>query len=165
MQCSLPARGYASDNLSVVSKAPTFRELIEAAAKPYRELWRGDGTLNLAALRRHYADRGHPLSDASLSRIFSDKQRPGADAIEATHLVFRIPRSILRGEPVSAEMEKTLTDFKLSTLLLAQKIEALPKDDYYVVMQHIERALETHERLQEALKTSPNVTLIERRKR
>lgn len=146
-------------------RAPTFQELIEAAAKPFRELWRDDSRLNLAALNRHYEKRGHPLSEASLSRIFAGKQDPGEEAIEATHLVFRIPRSMLRGEPVSAEMEKALTDYKLSTLLLAQKIEALPKEDYYVITQQIERALENHERLQEAMQSSTNVTQIDRRKR
>lgn len=142
-----------------------FLDALEAAARPYRELWRGDGTLSLAGLKRHYERRGHPVSDASLSRIFAGKQAPGEDTIEATHRVFGIPKGILRGEPVSAEMEKTLTDYRLSTLLLAQRLESLPKDDYYLIAQAIERALENQEKLRAALDSSPNVTSIDRRKR
>lgn len=142
----------------------TFKELIEAAAKPYRELWKGDDRLNLGALAKLYEKKGYPLSQASFSRIFSGIQEPGDLAIEATHAVFRIPRSILRGEPVSAEMERLLTDFKVSTLLLAQKIESLPKDDYYVIMQSIERALDNADKLREAMK-SGNITSIDRHRK
>jgi hypothetical protein len=62
-------------------------------------------------------------------------------------------------------MEKTLTDYKLSTLLLAQRIESLPKDDYYLIVQAVERALEHQQKLQAALESSPNVTSIDRKKR
>jgi len=165
MQGSLPVSGSAVENAWMQRRLSiTFREALEAAAKPHRELWR-DGKLSLAGLRRHYAKRGHPVSDASLSRIFRGKQEPGEDIIEATHRAFGLEKSILRGEPVSAEMAKALTDFKYSTLLLAERIESLPKDDYYVIMQHIERAIENNDRLQQALQTSPNVTPIDRRKR
>lgn len=135
----------------------TFRSLIEAAAKPHRELWKSSGELNLGALERFYEARGHKISQASFSRIFAKRQTPGEDTIEATHRVFHIPRVLLRGEPMSAEMEKLFTDYKLSTLLLAQKIESLPKDDYYLICQQIERAIETQEKVRQALK-SGNVT-------
>jgi hypothetical protein len=148
---------------AMAGRTLTFKELIEAAALPHRELWKGDGQLNLTALAEHYKKKGHPISGASFSRIFDGTQQPKEKTIDATHFVFRIPRSILRGEPVSAEMEKTLTDFKFSTLLLAQKIETLPKDDYYVIMQQIERALDNAEKLREAMK-SGNVASIDRRR-
>jgi hypothetical protein len=165
MQGSLPVSASPADNLSVSRRPIPFVEALEAAAKPYRELWRDNGKLSLAGLRRHYDDRGHPVSDASLSRIFAGKQAPGEDVIEATHRVFGIQKGILRGEPVSAEMEKALTDYRLSTLLLAQRLESLPKDDYYLIAQAIDRALEHQKKLREALETSPNVTQIDRRKR
>lgn len=165
MQGSLPIDGSPSINVVMQRRPIPFLEALEAAAKPFRELWRGDGKLSLAALKRHYEDRGHPVSDASLSRIFSGKQAPGEEIIEATHRAFHVPKGILRGEPRSAEMEKTLTDYKLSTLLLAQRLESLPKDDYYLIAQAIERALENQEKLKKALESSPNVTQIDRRKR
>lgn len=155
---------YAATIGGMPGRSLTFKELIEAAARPHRELWKGDDQLNLSALAEHYRKKGHPISGASFSRIFDGLQEPKEKVIEATYYVFRIPRSILRGEPVSAEMEKTLTDFKFSTLLLAQKIESLPKDDYYVIMQQIERALDNAEKLREAMK-SGNVTSIERHRK
>jgi len=165
MQGSLLPRCSAADNGGMPRGPISFLDALEAAAKPYRELWRVDGKLSLAGLKRHYEKRGHPVSDASLSRIFSGKQEPGEDTIEATYRVFGIPKGILRGDPVSAEMEKTLTDYKLSTLLLAQRIESLPKDDYYLIVQAVERALEHQQKLQAALESSANVTSIDRRKR
>jgi len=142
----------------------TFRQLIEAAAKPYRELWKGDGKLSLGALARRYTAKGHPLSEASLSRILRGRQEVGEQAIEATHLALGIPRNLLRGEPMSAEIEKALTDYKLSTLLLAQRLESLPKDEYYALNEQIERILEREKLLKEAMRSS-NVTPIDRAKR
>jgi hypothetical protein len=139
----------------------TFRDLIEAAARPHRELWKGSGELNLGALSRFYKQKNHEISQASFSRIFAGKQEPGDDTIEATHRVFRIPRALLRGEPVGADMDHLLTNYKMSSILLAQKIEALPKDDYYLITQQIERALERDEKVREALK-SGNVTPLHR---
>lgn len=141
-----------------------FKEIIEAAAQPHAQLWKADGRLNLNALAKYFKKKGYGVSAASFSRIFAGLQTPGDDVIEAVNHVLSVPRGILRGEPVSAEMEKLLTDVKVSTLLLAQKIESLPKDDYYVIAQQIERALENAEKLREALK-SGNVTSIDRHRK
>lgn len=135
----------------------TFRALIEAAARPHAELWKGSGELNLGALERFYKKKGHPVSQASFSRIFAGKQELGDDTIDATHYVFKIPRGMLRGEDMSAEIDLLLTKHKLSSIMLAERIESLPKDDYYVICQQIERALATQEQLRQALK-SGNVT-------
>jgi hypothetical protein len=121
----------------------TFKELIEAAAQPYKELWRADGKLNLGAVARHYKAKGHPLSEATLSRILREIQEVGPDTVDATHHTFGIPKAIL----------------------LAQRLEGLPKEDYYAIVEQVERALEHKRRLEEAYRSSGNVTPIDRAKR
>jgi hypothetical protein len=143
----------------------TFKELIEAAAQPYKELWRADGKLNLGAVARHYKAKGHPLSEATLSRILREIQEVGPDTVDATHHTFGIPKALLRGEPMTSDAEKALTDYKLSTILLAQRLEGLPKEDYYAIVEQVERALEHKRRLEEAYRSSGNVTPIDRAKR
>lgn len=157
----LPIDALQASIQGMPHRKPPFRDLIEAAAKPHRELWKSSGELNLGALARYYEQRGHGVSQASFSRIFAGLQQPGEDTIDATHHVFRIPREILRGEPLSSEMEDLFTKYKLSTLLLAQKIESLPKDDYYLLCQQMERALENAEKLRQSLKNN-NITDIRR---
>lgn len=149
---------------NMAKKPPTFKELIEAAARPYRELWRGD-KLNLGALSRRCEAKGHPLSQASLSRILRGLQEVGPDAIEATHHALGIPKALLRGEAMSSEVERLLTDYKLSTLLLAQKLESLPKDEYHAIIEQIDRVLEREERLRDAVRSTGNVTLLDRARR
>jgi hypothetical protein len=148
-----------------MAKQPrSFKDLIEAAAQPYKELWRNDGRLNLGAVSRHYKAKGHPISEATLSRILRGLQEVGPDTVDATHHTFGLPKPLLRGEPMSSDAEKALTDYKLSTILLAQRLESLPKEDYYAISEQIDRALEHKRRLEEAYRTG-NVTSIERAKR
>lgn len=149
----------------MVRRQLTFKELIEAAAQPYKELWRNDGRLNLGAVSRHYKAKGHPVSEATLSRILRGLQEVGPDTVEATHRTFGLPKALLRGEPMTSDAEKALTDYKLSTILLAQRLESLPKDDYYAIVEQVERALEHKRKLEEAMRSSANVTPIERAKR
>lgn len=150
---------------AMAKEKPSFRELLEAAAKPYRTLWNVNGVLNLRALSKHYSQRGYPLTAASLSRLCSGKQSPERKAVEATHRVFGIPRGLLRGEPFSAEMREMLTDYKMSTLLLAQRIEALSKDDYYQVSELVAHLEGKAEQLRRAVERSPNVTALEHKRR
>jgi hypothetical protein len=63
-----------------------------------------------------------------------------------------------------ADVERLLTDCKLSTLLLAKRLESLPKDEYYAINERIDRVLEREERLKEAYRTG-NVTPLDRAKR
>lgn len=153
----------ALDNAPMPREQLTFRELLEAAAKPHKELWRGE-QLNLGALSRRFEKKGYRLSEASLSRILRGLQGVGPDTVEAVHGAFGIPKSLLRGEPMSADVEKLLTDYKLSTLLLAKKLESLPKDFYYAISEQIEREMERERQLQDAYR-SGNVTPIDRAKR
>lgn len=127
----------------------------------HRELWKSSGELNLGALSEFFLKRGHPLSQASFSRIFAGKQKVGEDAIEAAHHALGIPLGLLRNEPLSRDMEHVLANSKLSTLILAQKLESLPKDDYYLIAQQIERALDNAEKIRQSVKGG-NVTPINR---
>lgn len=149
----------------MTTRKPSFREMLEAAAKPYRELWNVNGVLNLRAVSKHYERKGFPLTAASLSRLCSGKQSPERKAVEATYRVFGIPRGLLRGEPFSAEMRDVLTDYKMSTLLLAQRIEALSRDDFYQVAELLRHLESKAEQLRRAVEHSSNVTPLEPRKR
>lgn len=160
--CTL--RIVGSQNAVMAKEQPTFKDLIEAAAKPHRELWKTSGELSLGALSRRTKMAGAYLSEASLSRILRGEQEVGPKAVEALHKTLGIPRALLRGEPMDTEVERLLTEYKLSTLLLAQKIERLPKDEYYGLVEQVERVLEREQRLKEAIRTG-NVTPIERAKR
>jgi hypothetical protein len=147
-----------------MSRTFTFREIVEAAAKPYRELWKSDGTLNSTALARYYKKKGHPVAQGTLHRLLTGKHKEvSKETADATHEVFRVPKHLLRGEPVSAELEKLLTEYKLSTLLLARRIESLPKDAYQSVVDHLESLLDREERLQ-AMRPH-NVTPIDKSRR
>jgi len=149
---------------SCMPRTFTFKEIIEAAAKPYPELWKSDGELNSQALARYYEKKGYPVAQATLHRLLRGKHKEvSKETAAATHEVFRVPMHILRGEPVSAELEKLLTEYKLSTLLLAQKIESLPKDAYQSVVDHLESLLMREERLQ-AMRPS-NVTPIDKNRK
>lgn len=147
-----------------MSRTFTFREVLEAAAKPYPALWKSDGTLNSTALARYYKSKGHPVAQGTLHRLLHGKHKEvSKETAEATTAVFRVPKHLLRGEPVSSELEKLLTDYKLSTLLLAQKIESLPKDAYQSIVDHLNSLLEREERLKQL--RPDNVTPIDRSKR
>lgn len=65
---------------------------------------------------------------------------------------------------MTADVERLLTEYKLSTLLLARRLEALPKEEYYAIVEHMDRVLQREERLKEAYRTG-NVTPIDKAKR
>lgn len=65
---------------------------------------------------------------------------------------------------MSSEVERLLTDYKLSTLLLARKLESLPKDEYHAIIEQIDRVLEREDRLRDAIRTG-NVTPLDRARR
>jgi hypothetical protein len=161
MQGFLHDHPLASNIQGMSQRKTTFRQLIEAAARTHPGLWKGNGTLNLGALERFYTKQGYPISQASFSRIFRGKQDVGPDVITATYHALKIPLSLLRNEPVSAEMERSLSKFELHTILLAQRLEELPKDDFYLICKQIEHAEENAKKVREALKNS-NVTTLHR---
>lgn len=163
--CQHPAK--PETGVAMPGKPFTFVEVLEAACRPHPELWREDETgtavLNLAAVARHYARRGHPVTQPNLFRLTKEGQRPGDKVVEATHAVFGIPRAILRGEPLSHEMERTLGKAQLSTLLLAERIEELDRDDYREMVQLLEHLERKKEQLQRAIESSPNVRSLPKR--
>lgn len=147
-------------------KKLTFKEVIDEAVKPYPKLFKPDGrTINFSALARYYKEKGHEVQNSTLWRTYHGKTTPSEETIEATHRVWRLPKSMLRGEPVTAEMEEVLTKYSLSTLMLAAKIERLRPREYQSLVQQIDLALETQEQLERALKDSGKVTSIDKNKR
>ena len=134
-----------------------------AAAKSIPELWDGDGKINLTAVARYYERKGHPVSQPTLHRLFSGKHsQPSSRVIEATHMVLRVPRNLLRGDAMGGDLERTLADFNLSTLFLAKKLESLPRRIRENIYNQIETALEHEEQLQRAIDQGSSVTSFER---
>jgi hypothetical protein len=150
------------DNCSVMHKGIPFADIVVAAAKSIPELWDQDGNLNLAAVARYYKRKGHPVTQPTLHRLFSGKHaQPSSRVIEATHHVMRVPRSLLRGDPMGADLERLLTDYHLSTLLLAKKLEALPQRARDNIYGYIENELDREEQLRRAI-DSGSVSSIDR---
>lgn len=140
-------------------KKLTFAEIVTAAAKAVPELWDQDGKLNLSAVARYYRRKGHPVTQATLHRLFKGKHgEPSNRVIEATHVVLRVPRSLLRGDPMAADLEEILGRYPLSTILLAKRLEDLPIKTRQRIQELIEEAFEKEEQLRRAMQDSPNIT-------
>jgi len=141
-----------------------FWEAVEAAARLIPDLWDDDDKLKVAELARYYEKKGHPVSQPTLSRLKKGLHEPHKDTIEATHYVFHVPRAILRGEQMSPEMDELLTHYRMTTILLAQKLERLPKEDFKAILNQIERAAENAELVRRAMQ-SDKVTPIDKNRR
>lgn len=146
---------------SHMARPTTFLEILEQACKAYPRLWKTDenGTrfLNLAAVERHYAGRGHRVTQANLYRLCYGKQRPGPHTVDATFAVFGVPRAMLRGEPLSPEMERVLGKTAASTLFLAERIEQLEQEDYREIVNLLELLEQKRKQLEKAIEAAPNV--------
>lgn len=154
----------AVQKMGPMAKKFSFKEILEEASKSVPGLHTADGRLNLTAVAKYYERRGHPVSQPTLHRLYKGEHKTlSRDTLEATHLVFRIPRAILRGEPMRPEMEDLLADYKLSTLLLAQKIESLPKEFRDAINAQVEAYLDQREQLSRAFQG--NVTPIDKSRR
>lgn len=144
-------------------KKVPFREIVEAAAKAVPTVWDDDGTINLSALSRYYGQKGHPVPQGTLSRLFDGTHKaPSPKIVEATHAVLRVPRSLLRGDPMAADVEELLGRYPLSTLLLAKRLEDLPPTSRRRILELIEEAYEKEEQIRRLAESSPNVTSIKR---
>lgn len=142
-----------------------IERLFKEAASPYPRLWRDDDRLNFEALARFFRDRGRNIPAATLYRLCKGvHKQPSERIVEAIYHVLRIPKELVRGEALSPQMAKVLGDYRLSTLILAEKIESLPRADYARIVEEIDSILEREERLREALE-SEKVTHIDRHRR
>lgn len=145
----------------------TFRQALEAACKSHPDFWRdsktGTRVLNLAKVERHYRRKGHPVTQPNLHRLVYGTQKPGPAIVDATHAVFGIPRAILRGEPLSHDMERLLGKTKLETLILAGRIEELDRDDMRQLLELLNHMEEKREQLRKAIDSSPNVHPLPKR--
>lgn len=152
----------------MAKKNPSFADTLTAAAKIVPGLTDDDGKPILNAVARYCAGKGHPVSQPTLQRHFKPnavKPRALEDHIaKALEAVFRVPARIWKGEPMTDREAKALSDFNYETILLAQKIEALPKKDRDALLTQIENALAHHEELQRLL-AAGNVTSIDRGRR
>lgn len=144
-------------------KKITFREIVEAAAKAVPAVWSDDGQINLSELSRYYDRKGHPVSQATLHRLFHGKHgAPSSRVVDATNAVLRVPRSLLRGDPMAADIDELLGRYPLSTILLAKRLEDLPPVTRKRILEMVEEAYDKEEQLQRLMAASPNVTALKR---
>lgn len=135
------------------------------ALRSYPHVWKDDDRINFGALARFFRDRGRTIPAATLYRICKgEHQRPSERLVEAINHVLRIPKELLRGEAVTPEMSKAFADYRLSTLILAEKLEELPKSEYARLVEQIDAILEREKLLRDALETS-KVTHIDKHRR
>ena len=152
--------GPPSDKADAMQKAFTFREILIEAVRHNRSMWE-DGELNLTAIARYYQAHGAEMTQPNLHRLVKGTQKPGEKAVAATHKAFGIPKYLVRGEPVSAEMDELLTSYRLSTVLLAKRLESLPKDQYEAIAHQVDVMYEAQRQFR---LDNPKVTSIDRRR-
>jgi len=148
-----------------MKKKNPFGELVLQAASMHRGMLKDDGRLNTAELARYYRRKEHPVPQETLWRNVNGKTKPSENTIEATSQVFGIPKELLRGEPVPTEITDLLGRYTMRTVLIAQKLERLPKDVFHNIIEQIERATDREEQLHKALRLSNNVESIDKHRR
>jgi hypothetical protein len=141
-------------------KGPSLREVLLSAVKWVPDAWTADERLNTTGLQRYFKDQGHPISQPTLHRLLvgtsSKPRKLQPETIEALHAVLKIPRSMLRGDPMSADTERATLQYGLDVFLLAQKIAELPPTFRNAINTQIDEWLkrETH------LKKSPDDSVV-----
>jgi hypothetical protein len=162
---TLDGRWWVPDNCRMRGKTLTFRETLNAAAKNIPGLWDFDNDkIRLPELSRYLRKKGCPVSQPTLHRHYNVKGKPrelSGTVVEALHSGLGIPRSILRGEAMAADLERALVKNELSTLLLAERIEALPHKARLNILAQIEEITEREEHIKHAMARG-NVTPIDR---
>lgn len=160
----LDAALFAPKDCRMANKVLSFRESLTAAARLIPELVNGDGKINLTAVARYCERKGHPISQPTLHRHFvgtTKARRVDDRTAKALSAVFHIPVRIWKGEPLTDYEEQALSKGSLEDLLLAQKIAALPAKVRANLLNQIEDAHDTQEKLKRAL-IDGNVTQIPR---
>lgn len=154
--------------ISVMAQQKTtkneFRELLREACRSHPSLWKSDGEhLSINAVAAYLTKKGYPINQPTLSRQYNGQLPLNEGTINAVYHVFGLPRALLRGEQ-GQEMERLLSEYRLSTLLVAQRLESLPRKKYDLLVQQINDAVEEEERIQRLMETA-NVTTITKAKR
>ena len=143
-----------------------MREVLLAAVKWVPEAWTADGRLNTTGLSGHFTEHKYPLSQPTLHRLLVAEQkkprRLHPDTVEALHAVLKIPRSMLRGEPMSADTERAILQHGLDVFLLAQKLAELPPSYREVLNKQVDEWLKREADLKKASEPSSVVSITRR---
>lgn len=154
----------ASPIWRTMSRKRRFRDLVSEGARLFPSLWKSSGEINITALADLYRDKGFPVSQPTLHRLWKGDYDPSNATVEATYRVFNIPRELLRGEePGENDMKELLTGYGLPTLLIAKKLSQLPKDDFDAIATQIELAHQKAEKLKKLMTEAPNIVPMRRR--
>ena len=164
---ALPQVDSPSHNPCMPQRKNTrFRDLVSEGAKLFPSLWKVSGEINITAMAKLYAQKGCPVSQPTLQRLWDGEYDPSNATIDATHQVFGIPRELLRGETGESNMNELLTGYGLPTLLIAKKLSQLPKEDYDAIVTQIELAAARAEKLQRLISESGGtVTAFDKKRR
>jgi hypothetical protein len=131
----------------------SFRETLTAAASLVPGLLNADGEPNTSAIAEYCKENGHEVSQPTLSRHLRPKGKPrklNDDVAKALSAVFHIPARIWKGEPMSDDEARMITEVGLPALLMARKLEKLPPKFRQTILEQIEQAHE-HEKLKRAV--------------
>lgn len=146
----------------------SFAELLTGAARLVPRLVNADGKPVLTRVAKHCAERGWKVSQPTLHRhMYPDPGKPRSmedDTAKALEAVFGVRAGLWKGEPMSDQEAKALSQFGYETVLLAQRIEALPERDRARILAEIDAAHANHEEIKRLMQNS-NVTPIDRGKR
>lgn len=128
-----------------------FRDILLEAARLNPALWKGDGDLSINGVAKFFQSRGFKVSQPNLDRMYKGKLPVNEDLVNAMHACFGVPRSLLRGEQ-GGDVDKLLTEYRLSTLLVAKKLEDLPRTKYDNLINLINDSYEEEMRIRELTK-------------
>jgi len=151
----------------MTKKRLSFRDVLEAATQHKPSLRTAEGRLVLSRVAEYCTERGYPVSQPTLSRHYRsggpDGHKPDPETIAALTAAFGIPRELMEGEAMSAELDDALTRSSLEDLFLAKRISRLKPGARRALLMQLDEIEKRESELQQALQNS-NVSSIERKR-
>lgn len=102
-----------------------------------------DGEPNSTAIAEYCKNNGHDVSQPTIHRHLNPRDKPRAlsdEIAKALSAVFGVPERIWKGEPLSDDEVRMLTQVGLPALLLAQKIQSLSPRETTKLLTLVEEA-------------------------
>lgn len=155
------------DNCHMSKKRLSFQDVVEAATLHKPSLRTAEGRLVATRVAEYCAQRGHPVSQPTLSRHLRaggpDGHKPDPETIAALSAVFGIPRELLEGGTMSAELDHSLSRFPLEDLFLAERIAKLKPGARRALLLQLDEIEKRESDFQRALQNT-SVTPIDRKR-
>ena len=155
------------DNCHMPKKRLSFRDVLEGVTQHMPSLRTAEGRLVATRVAEYCAKQGYPVSQPTLSRHLRaggpEGHKPDPETIAALIAAFRIPRELLEGEHMSAELDTALTRSPLEDLFLAERISRLKPGARRALLIQLEEIEKREAELQRALQGT-NVTSLDRKR-